>query len=128
MARIILFIIFINGSFGGVLAETQRLRWAETTSTDLSGLIAKINPLFEQIHNVKVDIIAVGTGKAIRLARNGDVDLIFVHAPEAEKEFDAEGYGIERLPVMKNDFIIVGPKNDPARLKDSKNIYDAMSQ
>ena len=128
MARIILFIIFINGSFGGVLAETQRLRLAVTTSTENSGLIAKINPLFEQKHNVKVDIIAVGTGKAIRLAKNGDVDLIFVHAPEAEKEFVAEGYGIERLPVMKNDFIIVGPKNDPARLKDSKNIYDAMSQ
>ena len=85
MARIILFIIFINGSFGGVLAETQRLRLAVTTSTENSGLIAKINPPFEQKHNVKVDIIAVGTGKAIRLAKNGDVDLIFVHAPEAEK-------------------------------------------
>ena len=128
MARIIFLIIYIGGSFGGVLAETQRLRIAVTTSTENSGLITKINQPFEQKHNVKVDVIAVGTGKAIRLAKNGDVDLIFVHAPEAEREFVAEGYGIERLSVMKNDFIIVGPKNDPAGLKDSKNIYDAMSQ
>ena len=107
-------------------AEVERLKMATTTSTDNSGLLAVLNPPFEKKHNVKLDVISVGTGKAIRLGMNGDVDLIFVHAPGAEKKFIGEGYGVEREPVMHNDFVIVGPANDPVGLKKAKNIQEAM--
>ena len=99
---------------GFVPAEEIRLKMATTTSTDNSGLLAVLNPPFENKYDVKLDVISVGTGKAIRLGKNGDVDLIFVHAPEAERKFVAEGSGIEREPVMHNDFVIVGPATDPA--------------
>ena len=107
-------------------AEVERLKMATTTSTDNSGLLAVLNPPFEKKYNVKLDVISVGTGKAIRLGMNGDVDLIFVHAPGAEKKFIGEGYGVEREPVMHNDFVIVGPANDPVGLKKAKNIQEAM--
>lgn len=107
-------------------AEVERLKMATTTSTDNSGLLAVLNPPFEEKYNVKLDVISVGTGKAIRLGKNGDVDLIFVHAPAAEKKFVSEGYGIEREPVMHNDFIIVGPADDPVGLKNVNTIQQAM--
>jgi tungstate transport system substrate-binding protein len=123
----ILFISFCCVSFKAN-ADVKRLKMATTTSTDNSGLLAVLNPPFENIYNVKLDVISVGTGKAIRLGKNGDVDLIFVHAPGAEKKFVAEGSGIEREPVMHNDFVIVGPEADPAGLKNANNIVDAMSK
>ncbi len=107
-------------------AEVERLKMATTTSTDNSGLLAVLNPPFEEKYNVKLDVISVGTGKAIRLGNNGDVDLIFVHAPGAEIKFVDEGYGVEREPVMHNDFVIVGPANDPVGLKSARNIKEAM--
>lgn len=107
-------------------AEIERLKMATTTSTDNSGLLAVLNPPFEKKYKVKLDVISVGTGKAIRLGKNGDVDLIFVHAPGAEKKFVNQGYGVEREPVMHNDFVIVGPENDPVGLKDANNIQQAM--
>jgi len=113
---------------GLVFAEVERLKMATTTSTDNSGLLAVLNPPFEEKYNVKLDVISVGTGKAIRLGKNGDVDLIFVHAPGAEKKFVDEGYGVEREPVMHNDFVIVGPANDSADLKSARNITDAMKK
>lgn len=109
-------------------ADVERLKMATTTSTDNSGLLAVLNPPFEKKYNVKLDVISVGTGKAIRLGKNGDVDLIFVHAPGAEKKFVTEGSGIEREPVMHNDFVIVGPATDPAGLKNAKNIVEAMAK
>jgi len=115
--------------FSGVAsAEVVRLKMATTTSTDNSGLLAVLNPPFENKYNVKLDVISVGTGKAIRLGKNGDVDLIFVHAPAAEKKFIAEGSGIEREPVMHNDFVIVGPTTDPADLKNAEGVVEAMSR
>lgn len=108
-------------------SNVMRLKMATTTSTDNSGLLAVLNTAFENQYNVKLDIISVGTGKAIRLGENGDVDLIFVHAPEAEKKFVSEGSGIERKPVMHNDYIIVGPETDPADIKNAKNIVEVMS-
>ena len=109
-------------------AEVVRLRLATTTSTDNSGLLAVLHPPFEKKNNVKVDVISVGTGKAIRLGMNGDVDLILVHAPAAEKKFVADGYGIEREPVMHNDFIIIGPEDDPAGLGEARDINDVMTR
>ncbi len=106
----------------------ERLRLATTTSTQNSGLMDVLNPVFESENNVKVDIIAVGTGKALRMGRNGDVDAVLVHAPGAEKKFVSEAYGVERLPVMHNDFVILGPKTDPAKLKLANNLQDAMNR
>ena len=94
-------------------AET-RLRMSTTTSVEDSGLMKELLPPFEKMHDVKVDVIAVGTGQALKLGANGDVDLVFVHAKEAEEEFVAKGYGVNRREVMYNDFIIIGPKDDPA--------------
>lgn len=122
----ILFILFVLYS-NSVVAELERLKMATTTSTDNSGLLAVLNPPFEKKYKVKLDVISVGTGKAIRLGKNGDVDLIFVHAPGAEKKFVNQGYGVEREPVMHNDFVIVGPENDPVGLKNVNNIKQAMT-
>ncbi len=94
-------------------AET-RLRMSTTTSVEDSGLLKVLLPPFEKMNDVKVDVIAVGTGQALRLGENGDVDLVFVHAKEAEEEFVAKGYGVHRREVMHNDFVIIGPKDDPA--------------
>ncbi len=96
-------------------AQAQdRLRMATTTSTDNSGLLKILHPPFEAQYGIKVDVIAVGTGKALRLGSQGDVDLVFVHAPQAEQKFVASGAGVERLPVMHNDFVILGPEGDYA--------------
>lgn len=105
----------------------ERLRLATTTSTQNSGLMDVLNPIFEKQHDVKVDVIAVGTGKALRLGEKGDVDAVLVHAPSAEKKFIAEGHGVERLPIMHNDFVILGPKNDPAGLLQAKSGKDALA-
>ena len=126
MSRFIFFIFLISVFFSSLSAETRRLRLSTTTSIENSGLLAKLHPPFEKKYNVKIDVIAVGTGKAIRLAENGDVDVILVHAPKAEFKFIEEGYGIERLSVMQNDFVIIGPNTDPANLKYTQNIKDAL--
>lgn len=109
-------------------AEMQRLKLATTTSTDNSGLLAVLNPVFEEKQNIKVDVISVGTGKAIRLAENGDVDFILVHAPAAEKKFVSAGYGIERKAVMHNDFVIIGPSADPADIQQATSLKQAMQR
>ncbi len=106
----------------------ERLRMATTTSTDNSGLLHLLNPPFEKQYKIKLDVIAVGTGKALRLAENGDVDLVLVHAPAAEMKFVRTEYGIERQAVMHNDFVILGPKADPARLKQADKLISAMQR
>ena len=84
-------------------------------------MLEVVIPPFEKMFSVKVDIIAVGTGKAIKLGESGDVDVILVHAPQAEVRFVAEGYGVNRRKVMHNDFILLGPTSDPAKAKGTKN-------
>ena len=126
MSRYIFFIFFISVVFRSLSAEPQRLRLSTTTSTENSGLLSVLHPPFEKKYNTRISVIAVGTGKALRLAENGDVDAILVHAPKEELEFVNKGYGISRFPVMQNDFIIVGPNTDPARLKRSKDIRNAL--
>ena len=110
----------------GTVAAQERLRLATTTSTENSGLLEVLHPPFEARHNVKVDVIAVGTGKALRLGENGDVDVLMVHAPLAEQAFIEKGFGSERLPVMHNDFVLVGPPHDPSGVKSTVDIADAM--
>ncbi len=107
-------------------AET-RLRLATTTSTDNSGLLDVALPPFEKKHGLSVDVIAVGTGRALKLAENGDVDVVLVHAREAEEDFLEKGFGVNRRDVMYNDFVIVGPKGDPAGIKRSPSAAKALS-
>ncbi len=91
---------------------------ASTTSTENSGLFAHILPLFTAASGIEVRVVAVGTGQAIKLARNGDADVLFVHHKSSEEAFVADGYGIERFDVMYNDFVLVGPAGDPAGTRD----------
>jgi tungstate transport system substrate-binding protein len=114
-----------------LVAPTQaenRLRMATTTSTENSGLLDVLLPPFEKANSVKVDVIAVGTGKALKLGQSGDVDVVFVHARPAEDKFVAAGYGVDRRDVMHNDFVIVGPKSDPDKLKEAKSAIEAFKR
>ncbi len=113
-------------SFNTIYAKTTHLRLATTTSTENSGLLEVLLLPFEVKFGVKVDVIVVGTGKALKLGENGDVDVVLVHARAAEDKFIQEGYGVNRRDVMYNDFIILGPFDDPAKIKDEKNVVLAL--
>ena len=89
------------------------------------GLLTALLPPFEKANNCKVDVVSVGTGKALKLGENGDVDVVFVHSRAAEDKFVADGSGVDRRDVMYNDYIIVGPKEDPEKLKEAKTAVDA---
>ncbi|HHH39570.1 MAG TPA: tungsten ABC transporter substrate-binding protein [Sedimenticola sp.] len=102
------------------------LRLATTTSTENSGLLGHLLPAFEKAAGIPVYVIAVGTGKALRMGRDGDVDVVLVHSPAAEQAFVEAGYGVDRRSVMYNDFILVGPPGDPAQIHDSSSAADAM--
>jgi tungstate transport system substrate-binding protein len=107
-------------------AAEGTLRLATTTSTDNSGLLKAILPQFETSSGLKVHVISVGTGKAMKLGENGDVDVLLVHSRPDEDQFDAQGFGVNRRDVMYNDFILVGPRADPARIRGMKNVLAAM--
>ncbi len=111
-----------------VAAEPVHLKLATTSSTENSGLLNVLLPPFEEKYNIKVDVIAVGTGKAITLGKNGDVDVLLVHDPEAEKEFMENGFGVNHREVMYNDFIILGPSKDPAQIKGWKDVVSAFAR
>ncbi|MCK5728074.1 MAG: substrate-binding domain-containing protein [Methylococcales bacterium] len=110
------------------LQANNVLRLSTTTSTENSGLLAVLNPVFEKKYKARVDVIAVGTGKALKLGENGDVDVVFVHAPVAEKKFINAGYGVDRHAVMHNDFVLIGAKSDKADVKSSKTISEALQK
>ncbi|MFC1525675.1 substrate-binding domain-containing protein [Candidatus Latescibacterota bacterium] len=113
---------------GAAHGEARPLRLATTTSTYETGLLDHILPPFESHHGVTVHAISVGTGKAMEIARAGDVDVILVHAREAEDRFVAEGYGVNRRDVMYNDFIILGPQSDPAGIRGLADIGQALTR
>lgn len=96
-----------------------------TTSVQDSGLLDKLVPLFEQTHSCKVKVVAVGSGAAFRLGKEGNGDLILVHDEEGEKEFVSKGYGVKRYPFMYNEFVICGPDKDPAGVKKAKDVFEA---
>jgi len=104
------------------------IKLSTTTSTENSGLLKVILPAFEAKTKTRVHVISVGTGKALELAKNGDVDVTLVHARKSEDKFVADGHGVNRRDVMYNDFIIVGPKSDPAGIKGSKDVISAMKK
>ena len=99
---------------------------ASTTSTEQSGLFRHILPIFQKQTGIEVRVVALGTGQSLDLGKRGDADVVFVHAKSAEEKFIAEGYGVKRLPVMYNDFVLIGPKSDPAKIGGGKDILVAL--
>ena len=109
-----------------VAAQDKSIVVSSTTSTQDSGLFGHILPLFKQKTGIDVKVIAQGTGQALDTGRRGDADVVFVHAKSAEEKFLAEGQGVKRYPVMYNDFVLIGPKSDPAGVKGMKDITKAL--
>ena len=96
-------------------AQERFITVSSTTSTEQSGLFGHLLPIFEKANGIKVRVVALGTGQALDMARRGDADVVFVHDKVAEEKFIAEGFGVKRQEVMYNDFVVVGPKSDPAK-------------
>ena len=111
-----------------IASADQALRLASTTSTEATGLFKYLLPIFEAKCSCKVNVIAVGTGKALKLGENGDVDVVLVHSRVDEDKFVSDGFGVDRRDVMYNDFVIVGPRNDPARVREATGAVEAMKR
>jgi tungstate transport system substrate-binding protein len=109
------------------VSHAETITMASTTSTEQSGLFSHLLPAFKQAANIDIKVVAVGTGQAIDMAKRGDADVLFVHDTAAEEKFVAEGFAAKRFPVMYNDFILVGPKDDPAGVK-GKDIVAALKK
>lgn len=130
MRKLILLLVMAFSLFSLVgcgAGEPEVLRLATTTSTADSGLLDAILPAFEEENNARVDVVAVGTGQAIELGEAGDADVILVHARAREDAFIAEGHGMERFDVMYNDFVLVGPGDDPAGVAGMSTAAEALS-
>ena len=112
----------------GVPASDSFLILQSTTSTQNSGLLDYLLPMYENKTGVKVRVVAVGTGQALRNGRNGDADILMVHSKEDEEMFVEEGFGVKRHDLMYNDYVIVGPANDPARISSSKSVMEALEK
>jgi tungstate transport system substrate-binding protein len=111
-----------------VQAQEKFITVASTTSTEQSGLFAHLLPAFKAKTGIDVRVVALGTGQALDTARRGDADVVFVHDKAAEEKFVAEGFGVERKEVMFNDFVLIGPKQDPAKIGGGKDILDALKK
>ena len=127
MKRLLAFALGLTASTALLAQEGGTIVVQSTTSTQNSGLYRHILPIFEAETGIRVNVVAVGTGQAIRNARNCDGDVLLVHAKEAEEAFVADGFGVERHDVMYNDFVIVGPDADPAALVDAESTTDALA-
>src|SRR5688572_7270508 len=101
---------------------------ASTTSTEQSGLFKHLLPIFEKKSGTQVRVVALGTGQALDMGRRGDADVVLVHARPLEEKFVAEGFGVKRFDVMYNDFIIVGPRSDPARIAGTKDVLEGLKK
>jgi len=109
-------------------APNNLIRLATTTSTENSGLLGKLLPEFTKDTGFRVHVIAVGTGKALRLGQDGDVDVVLVHALPSEQKFVAAGFGVKRYAVMHNDFVVLGPDSDPAKVEQAKSLAEAFQR
>ena len=123
---VVMALFILPGIVGTAQMEAESLTLATTTSTEDSGLLGELLPVFEERTGYDIDVIAVGTGQALETGRRGDADLLLVHAPDLEKEFVEDGYGTDRYYIMSNDFIIVGPADDPAGLAELDTTEQAM--
>jgi tungstate transport system substrate-binding protein len=124
--RIFLLAVTALAAFCVSASAEERLKMSTTTSTQDSGLLKVLLPPFEKKYNCKVDVIAVGTGQSLKLGEAGDVDVVFVHARKLEDKFVADGFGVNRRDVMYNDFVIIGPKDDPAGIARAKSAAEAL--
>jgi tungstate transport system substrate-binding protein len=109
-------------------AQRKFITVASTTSTEQSGLFKHLLPIFEKKTGTQVRVVALGSGQALDLARRGDADVVFVHARPLEEKFVAEGHGVQRFEVMYNDFLLVGPKSDPAKVGGTRDIVAALQK
>jgi len=123
---------FLLVTLGGLaslsFAQEKSIVVASTTSTEQSGLFAYLLPIFKSKSGIDVKVVAVGTGQALDIGRRGDADVVFVHDKPAEEQFVAEGFATKRYEVMYNDFILIGPKNDPAKIAGGKDINEALQK
>ena len=122
IASRILFSLFLCAT---AHAQQTYITVASTTSTEQSGLFKHLLPLFEKKTGIQVRVVALGTGQALEMGRRGDADVVFVHARPLEEKFLAEGFGIRRYDVMYNDFVLIGPRVDPAKVTGRKDAADA---
>jgi len=125
MLRLALTTVALVACLVAPLAAGETLRLATTTSTEQSGLLQELLPAFEAAHGCKVHVIAVGSGKALKLGENGDVDVILSHAPGLERAFMEAGFDAQRRAVMYNDFVVVGPPDDPAGVRAARGVAEA---
>jgi tungstate transport system substrate-binding protein len=112
--------------FGSAIAQERSITVASTTSTEQSGLFGYLLPRFTSASGIGVKVVAVGTGQALDIGRRGDADVVFVHDKVAEQKFLAEGFGVKRHDVMYNDFVVIGPKTDPAHIAGGKDVAAAL--
>jgi tungstate transport system substrate-binding protein len=110
----------------GASAQERTITVASTTSTEQSGLFGYLLPRFTSVSGIGVKVVAVGTGQALDIGRRGDADVVFVHDKVAEQKFLAEGFGVKRYEVMYNDFVMIGPKADPAHIAGDKDVAEAL--
>ena len=123
-ARIVLAVLLAIAA-GGSWAAERFITVASTTSTEQSGLFKHLLPIFEKKTGIQVRVVALGTGQALDMGRRGDADVVFVHAKPLEEKFLAEGFGVKRQDVMYNDFVLIGPKADPAKIGGGKDTLEA---
>ena len=125
MKKTVALVLLLTLVATAAFAET-RIRMASTTSTQNSGLFDYLLPIFEKKTGIKIDVVAVGTGASIEIGKRGDADVVFVHAKEQELKAVEEGFFVNRHDVMYNDFVIIGPPTDPAKIKGMKSAADAL--
>lgn len=128
LSLLMLSLLIVLGNGFTLASDEAYITVASTTSTENSGLFEYLLPKFQEQTGIEVRVVAVGTGQAIELAKNGDADVLFVHHTPSEEEFVAEGHGVERFDVMYNDFVIVGPTSDPAGIKGVENVSAALEK
>lgn len=119
--------VAVAGLMATMTASAQSIVVASTTSTEQSGLFAHILPEFKKVSGIDVKVVALGTGQALDMGRRGDADVLFVHDQVAEEKIVADGYAVQRFPVMYNDFVLVGPASDPAKTR-GKDIVQALQK
>jgi len=126
--------LFVGAALAAVIvgaplaAQEKFITVASTTSTQNSGLFEHLLPKFERETGIRVRVVAVGTGQALAMGRRGDADVLFVHNRTAEEKFVAEGYGVDRKEVMYNDFVVIGPKSDPAKIGGGRDVLVAFNK
>jgi len=127
-AAMLLVVVLATAGCRRATQSNQTLLLATTTSTRDSGLLDVLLPLFEQQAGITVKVVAVGSGQALEMGRRGDADVLLTHAPAAEEEFVRSGHGLRRVPLMYNDFLIVGPGDDPAQVRNCRSAAEAFRQ